>query len=76
MKNSILRLPQVISVTSLSRATIYRLIHQGEFPRQIKLGERSSGWVQDEINQWLENRIHARDEHSKRTKNDSVYSNQ
>ncbi|TNF67269.1 MAG: AlpA family transcriptional regulator [Gammaproteobacteria bacterium] len=76
MMNSILRLPQVISVTNLSRATIYRLINQGEFPRQIKLGERSSGWVQDEINQWLESRIHARDEQLKKTKNDSVYLHQ
>ncbi|MCF6808195.1 AlpA family transcriptional regulator [Thiotrichales bacterium 19S9-12] len=72
MKN-ILRLPQVISVTNLSRATIYRLISQGDFPKQIKLGVRSSGWVQNEIDQWLDNRIHSRDELNNKVKNDPHY---
>jgi prophage regulatory protein len=53
----ILRLPDVIKKTALSRSQIYRLIGLGEFPSQIQLGERSSGWIEDEVDQWLIQRI-------------------
>lgn len=46
----------------LSAASIYRLIKKGEFPKQIKLGERSSGWILEEVEQWIENRINNRKE--------------
>jgi len=40
----------------------YRLMKKGEFPKQIKLSDRSSGWVFEEVEQWLENRINNRKE--------------
>ena len=46
-------------ITALSGSTIYRLISQGDFPKQIKLSERSSGWLQSEVEQWLQERIDA-----------------
>ena len=46
-------------LTSRIISTIYRLISQGDFPRQIKLSERSSGWLQSEVDQWLQERIEA-----------------
>ncbi len=57
MNNQILRLPEVLDKTSLSRSSIYVLINAGQFPKQIKLGERSVGWIAEEINQWIEERI-------------------
>ena len=53
----ILRLAQVISRTALSRSTIYQLIANGDFPKQIKLGAYSVGWIEAEIDEWLSSRI-------------------
>jgi len=61
MGASILRLPDVIKITALSRSAIYDLIAKGKFPKQIKLTSRSSGWIESEINQWLDDRIAERD---------------
>ena len=52
----VIKLKTVIQLTSLSSATIYRLIKNGEFPKQLKLAERSSGWLLEEINDWLESK--------------------
>lgn len=53
----ILKLSEVKVFTSLSGASIYRLIKKNKFPRQIKLSERSSGWLKSDIENWLEERI-------------------
>ena len=52
----VIKLPQVKELTTLSSATIYRLIKTSEFPKQLKLAERSSGWLLEEINDWLESK--------------------
>ena len=57
----IVKLPVVKKMTTFSAATIYRLISQGKFPKQIKLAERSSGWLLEEINTWLNEKKNARD---------------
>jgi len=57
----ILRLPDVIKATALSRSAIYDLIAKGKFPKQIKLTSRSSGWVSSEVEQWVDDRIAERD---------------
>ena len=44
-----LRLKQVVEMTSLSISTIYRLIKKGKFPRQRKIAERSTRWVESEV---------------------------
>ena len=56
-----IKLAQVKELTTFSSATIYRLIKKGEFPKQIKLAKRSSGWLHEEISDWLEEKINARD---------------
>ena len=57
----IMRLKEVIEKTGLSRSTIYNLISQGKFPKQIDLGARSVGWVDTEIEEWLFAKIELRD---------------
>jgi prophage regulatory protein len=61
LNGALLRLPAVVLATGLSRSTIYRLAGLGEFPRCIKLTERTSAWCASEINQWIEARRAARD---------------
>jgi prophage regulatory protein len=62
MNYQIIKKPTVIKLSTLSSATIYRLIKKGEFPKQIKLSERSSGWLLSEVEQWLEEKINKRKE--------------
>ena len=60
-KLSILRRKQVERRTGLSRSTIYLRIHEGTFPRPIKLGARAVGWLDNEIEAWLTERMEIRD---------------
>lgn len=55
----LLRLPQVIEKTGLSRATIYRLIAAGQFPRQVKLSQRVSAWSSRAIASWIADRVNS-----------------
>jgi len=57
MSEQILKLPEVIKATGLSRSTIYKLISKNRFPKQIKLTSFSSGWLKSEIALWIEERI-------------------
>ncbi|WP_046168875.1 helix-turn-helix transcriptional regulator [Chromobacterium vaccinii] len=54
-----LRLPDVMKVTGLSRSSLYALIKQGQFPRQIQLGPRAVAWLSSDVDSWLEERINA-----------------
>lgn len=53
-----LRLAAVLDRTGLSRATLYRKIHAGTFPQQVKLAERCCGWRESAVEQWLINPMH------------------
>jgi prophage regulatory protein len=57
--HTILRLPDVKRSTGLSRSTIYLRISQGTFPKPVSLGGRAVGWLEAEIQQWLQRRIEA-----------------
>jgi prophage regulatory protein len=57
MSNKINRLPAVIEKTGLSRSSIYLRMNKGEFPQSISLGDRAIGWLEADIEQWLEDKI-------------------
>jgi prophage regulatory protein len=57
----LLKLKTVIAVTGVSRSHIYALAQKGQFPKPVKLTERSSAWVASEVEEWIESRIQARD---------------
>lgn len=59
--SAILRLTTVQNRTGLSRSTIYLRMKQGTFPKQISLGDRAIGWIEDEIEAWISKQI----EHSR-----------
>ncbi|RWN11466.1 MULTISPECIES: AlpA family transcriptional regulator [unclassified Mesorhizobium] len=61
MVQTILRRDEVERVTGLPRSTIYAKIASGEFPKSIKLGARSVGWLESDIAAWQRSRIEARD---------------
>lgn len=53
----ILRLPEVIGRCGIKRGTIYVRMKANSFPRPIRLGVNSVGWLDSEINAWVEERI-------------------
>ncbi|WP_020162385.1 helix-turn-helix transcriptional regulator [Cycloclasticus pugetii] len=57
MTHKVLRLPEIKSRTGLSRSTIYLRISRGEFPESISLGGRAVGWLEEDVNQWLEDKV-------------------
>jgi len=59
MTTAILRLPAVKARTGLSRSTIYLRVSKGTFPKPISLGSRAVGWIEDEVNDWLNQQIEA-----------------
>ncbi len=61
MTTKILRLPSVKNRTGLSRSTIYLRISQGKFPKPIALGGRTVGWIEAEIENWLNTAINVRE---------------
>ena len=59
MATAILRLPAVKARTGLSRSTIYLRISEGSFPKPVSLGGRAVGWIEAEVNDWLNRQIEA-----------------
>jgi len=59
MAHKFVRLPAVKERTGLSRSTIYLRISEGRFPKPISLGGRAVGWIEEEINEWLNLQIKA-----------------
>lgn len=57
MNHIINRLPDVQKRTGLARSTIYFLISQGKFPKPIRLGARSVGWISADLDAWVQSRI-------------------
>lgn len=54
--SKLIRLKEVIDRIGLSRTTIYDMMKDGRFPRQVILGQRSVAWHEDAINQWIASR--------------------
>ena len=59
MPNNILRLPSVLKRTGLSRSTVYLMVSKNKFPAPVSLGDRAIGWIEEEIDIWLEEKIKA-----------------
>ena len=51
------KIRQVSANTSLSKATIYKMIKAGNFPAPKQLGARSVGWLESDIQAWINSRI-------------------
>jgi prophage regulatory protein len=51
------RLSSVKAFSGLSKATIYRMIAAGSFPPAHSLGARAVGWLESDLQTWIESRI-------------------
>ena len=57
MAHKILRLPDVIDRVGFSRSTIYAYLANGDFPQPIRIGVRAVGWVDTDIDDWIDAQI-------------------
>jgi prophage regulatory protein len=57
----LIRLPEVLRRTGLSRSTLYAKMKVDEFPQAVSLGPSMSAWVDSEVTSWIAARISARD---------------
>ena len=51
-----IRLPELITMLSVSKPTIWRWVSIGKFPKPVKLGERTSAWSVADVEQWITQR--------------------
>ena len=56
MNQRLLRRQEVEDLTGLSRASIYRLISEGEFPRPVRVSAAGVRWRSTDIAAWIQSR--------------------
>ncbi|ELY4677478.1 AlpA family transcriptional regulator [Cronobacter turicensis] len=56
----LLRIKQVKARTGLHRSQIYVWMKEGHFPQSIKIGPASVAWLENEIDDWIENKLSLR----------------
>ncbi len=55
----LIRLPEVLTRTGLSRPSIYRSMSAGVFPKSTRFG-RATFWASHEVDGWIQQRLDAR----------------
>ena len=48
-------------LTGFSVVNVYRLINAGLFPKPVRLGANRVGWLESEIEKWLQAKVDERD---------------
>jgi len=56
----IVRMKVLLQRLGVGRATVYRWLSQDTtFPKPVPIGPNTIGWVESELDAWLQNRIRA-----------------
>ncbi len=58
----IIRKRELLTMLGLSDPTVYRMEKAGRFPKRLRLGGNSCGWLQQEVDQWIDERAANRSE--------------
>ncbi len=58
----LLTMADLKEVVPFSKVTIYQMIREGRFPRQVSLGPNKVAWLRSEVLGWVEARKRERDE--------------
>ncbi len=53
----LMRRPEVLRVTGLSRTSMYRLIAAHDFPRPVSLSAKTVGWPASQVYAWVAARV-------------------
>lgn len=57
----VMRKKEVLAAVGLSDVSVWRQERAGTFPKRLRLGGNSVGWLQSEILGWIEERAAARE---------------
>jgi len=66
MVDKVLRIKKMNEKTGLSRSSTYNKINPASkyfdpsFPKPVRLGASSVGWVESEVDEWIASRVQAR----------------
>ena len=60
-QDRVMRKKEVLTIVGLSDVSVWRQEQVGTFPRRIRLGGNSVGWLKSEIDGWLEQRAAERE---------------
>lgn len=52
----LMRIPQILEIMPISRATFCSMVKKGEFPKPIKIG-RASLWTQEQVHGYIREKI-------------------
>ena len=62
----IIRLPKVLDMTGKSKSSQYAMInpksatYDASFPKSVSIGLRSKGWIEQEVIDWVKQKMDAR----------------
>ncbi|MDB2423363.1 AlpA family phage regulatory protein [Paracoccaceae bacterium] len=60
-----IRASEIQSLVPYSLNHILRLENAGEFPKRVRIGANRVAWLQSEVDEWLKNKLAARNDSSK-----------
>ena len=59
-----IKLKDVTKMTTLAKSTIYKFIADGTFPKQVSLGGNCVAWREEEVLDWMNDKVEQRDSQS------------
>jgi prophage regulatory protein len=59
--DTLLTMPEVEALTRLSKPTVYQMIREDRFPKQVRLGPNKVCWLRSEVLGWIGEKAEARE---------------
>ncbi len=56
-RDRLVRLPEVEGITGVRKSTIYKLMAEDAFPKQVRLSARMAVWSESAVLTWVQSRI-------------------
>lgn len=56
----LLKVEAVTALIGVSRATLYRMVNAGDFPKPLQLSPKRVAWLQAEVDAWFQTKIEER----------------
>lgn len=53
----LIRYRDVLFLTGLSKSSLYKKMHDNQFPKSIKIGDKSSAWALSDVDKWIKEQI-------------------
>ena len=57
MAKKFIRLPGVLDRAGVQKSKLWEMVKKEEFPQPIKLSPGTTVWIEEEVDQWVEDKI-------------------